>query len=234
MKEDLLRHALTASLAALLASLGTAALVGGGGAAASVRPASPPARRDPIDDAALLEALERIEGAVVAVQTSVERTAVERRRAATVAPAAPGPAGGDEARSTANVGAPDEERAITPAAPEALELNEAAIRAFSRRREGFESLLDADQNEDPRRPYYLRSMRDLVAEFGHPTYCHAGEGKITTTWTLSDDERIRASFVDGLRYGASTTITHSSRPEPALTRSRLSHGARSMRRPTCV
>ena len=79
MNESVIRHALTASVSALVAALVTAMLLGGSGERRSDATPGIPAREEPRDDAALAEAIAAVQRAVERIEMGLELVKTESR-----------------------------------------------------------------------------------------------------------------------------------------------------------
>lgn len=202
MKDDLLRHGLTASVAALLASFATIALQG------ATAPTTPPAAVDTPSrggraaDPALLDALHELRGAIEGMQVSLGALRSEARRPAAVAtqdaPAGNG-ASADAPAAVAPIGS-------IPGTDPAFEASLAgapgpivttAVEDFGARYFEFTGQDAPDPNLNPAREYLLRTIPDLIRDFGRPTAIYDAGGGMQLHWETASGQSVFATFVDG-------------------------------------
>lgn len=202
MRDDLLRHGSTALLAGLVASLGTAALLGGAGAVEGPSAPQQTRRIEPRDDTALIEAITEVKRAVEGVRASVEVAAAGAlRRPADAAKDVEEEGEGGAGRAPVARGSDPDTRWAAPASGQARALNEMAVAAYRSRLEQYQALKDRDSRDAPRRDYYLRSLRSVLDEFGHPTSIQPNSGAIRCFWESEAGFTLRADFIDGYCVG---------------------------------
>lgn len=204
MKEDLLRHALTASLAALLASAGTAFVLVDRQPQGSATPPTPIASRDDGgSDERLVEALGRVESALSGLQMSVEQAASRERREVVVAapPSAPrerveASARGAAEAATGESDAPDGLEAASPGTVRPVDV--VAVEAVLRRLDSYNAKGVKEPDLHPARSYYLRSVSDIVRELGPPTSSRTIDSGFRALWKVPGDRYVSLEFVDGI------------------------------------
>jgi len=202
MKDDLLRHGLTASVAALLASFATVALQGASAPAPPSTTAEAPSRGGRATDPALLETLDQLRGAIEGMQVSLGALRAEGRRPASVAAPAPADDGAVAADATAAVDPIGSIPGTDPAFEASLAgapgpIVQTAVEDFGARYVAFTGQDAPDPNLNPARQYLLRTIPDLIQDFGRPTAIYDAGGGMQLHWETSSGKSVFATFVDG-------------------------------------